>query len=120
VVSTISIPPHLGYLAVLALVGGESAGVPVPGETALSAAALLARHGPAGIRAVIIVAAAAAMAGDNIGYLIGRTAGRALLERPGLLERHRRPKSPIRDPPPMTATIARASAPFVPGEKGES
>ena len=89
-VGVISIPPHLGYVALFALVGAESAGVPVPGETALIAAGLLARHGPVDIRVVIVVAAAAAIVGDNIGYLIGRTAGRGLLERPGLLERHRR------------------------------
>ncbi|MDX6729992.1 MAG: hypothetical protein QOK49_4797, partial [Baekduia sp.] len=28
--------------------------------------------------------------GDNVGYLIGRTGGRRLLERPGFLEHHRR------------------------------
>ena len=89
-VSAISLPPHLGYLALFALVGAESAGLPVPGETALIAAALLARHGSVDIRVVVVVAAAAAIGGDNIGYLIGRTAGRTLLERPGLLERHRR------------------------------
>ena len=37
-----------------------------------------------------MVAASAAILGDNVGYLIGRTGGRRLLERPGPFERHRR------------------------------
>jgi membrane-associated protein len=86
----IQIPAHLGYLALFALVGAESAGVPVPGETALIAAGVLARHGQFDIALVIVIAAVAAIGGDNIGYLIGRTGGRRLLERPGVLEHHRR------------------------------
>jgi membrane protein DedA with SNARE-associated domain len=64
--------------------------VPVPGETALIAAGVLASHGQVHIEYVIAIAAAAAMIGDNIGYVIGRTGGRRLLERPGFLEDHRR------------------------------
>ncbi len=85
----IKIPTHLGYLVLAALVGAESTGVPVPGETALIAAGLLANQGRFHISLVIIVAAVAAIVGDNIGYLIGRTGGRKLLERPGFLEHHR-------------------------------
>ena len=65
-------------------------GVPVPGETALITAAVLAHHGRSHVELVIVIAAAAAIAGDNIGYLIGRTGGRKLLEHPGFLEHHRR------------------------------
>ena len=86
----IKIPTHLGYLVLAALVGAESTGVPVPGETALIAAGLLAHQGRFQISLVIIVAAVAAIVGDNIGYLIGRTGGRSLLQRPGFLESHRR------------------------------
>jgi membrane-associated protein len=86
----ISIPSNLGYLALFALVGAESTGVPVPGETALIAAGLLARHGRLDITLVVLVAATAAIVGDNLGYVIGRAGGRRLLERPGFLERHRR------------------------------
>ncbi len=39
---------------------------------------------------MIIIAAAAAIVGDNVGYLIGRTGGRRLLERPGFMAKHRR------------------------------
>jgi membrane-associated protein len=70
-------------------VGVESSGVPVPGETALIASGVLAHHGRLSIELVILVAAAAAIIGDNIGYVIGRTGGRRLLERPGFLEKHR-------------------------------
>jgi undecaprenyl-diphosphatase len=85
----ISLPAHVGYLILFALVGIESAGVPVPGETALITAGVLAHRGQFSIELVIAVAAGAAMIGDNVGYLIGRTGGRRLLERPGLLEHHR-------------------------------
>src|SRR3989442_5185445 len=59
----------------------ESAGVPVPGETALIAASVLATQGLLSLTLVIVVAAAAAIIGDNAGYWIGRRAGRRLLER---------------------------------------
>jgi undecaprenyl-diphosphatase len=86
----VSLSMHLGYLVVFVLVGVESAGVPVPGETALITAGVLAHRGQFSIELVIAVAAGAAIIGDNVGYLIGRTGGRRLLERPGLLEGHRR------------------------------
>lgn len=89
-IALIKLPMHLGYLILFALIGAESAGVPVPGETALIAAGVLARHGQFHIELVIPIAAAAAIVGDNVGYLIGRTGGRRLLERPGFLEKHRR------------------------------
>src|SRR6476661_4418561 len=68
---------------------GESSGVPVPGETALITAAVLASQGKLEIAVVIGLAAAGAIIGDNIGYLIGRKGGRWLLERPGMLHRQR-------------------------------
>jgi membrane protein DedA with SNARE-associated domain len=72
------------------LVALESAGVPLPGETALIAAAILAtpKQGHYSIVTVIAVAACAAIVGDNIGYWIGRTGGRNLLERWGPLRRY--------------------------------
>lgn len=86
----IKLPAHLGYVILFGLVGAESTGVPVPGETALITAGVLAHHGQFRIWLVIVIAATAAIVGDNIGYLIGRTGGRKLLERPGFLEKHRR------------------------------
>ena len=74
-----------GLIILFALVAIESAGVPLPGETALIAAAILAERGHYSLVAVIAVAAAAAITGDNAGYWIGRKGGRALLRRLPLL-----------------------------------
>jgi len=90
VLALISLPPGIGYLILFGLVGVESSGIPVPGETALVTAGILARDGQFHISLVILIAAVAAILGDNVGYLIGRTGGRKLLERPGFAEKHRR------------------------------
>jgi membrane protein DedA with SNARE-associated domain len=79
----IDVPENVGYVAVAIFVGVEASGVPVPGETALIAAAVLASQGHLSIELVIAIAAAAAIVGDNIGYMLGRRFGRRLLERPG-------------------------------------
>ena len=73
-----------GYLVVFVLVMVESLGVPVPGETAVIAAALYAgsTH-KLQIWWIIVVAAAAAIIGDNIGFSIGRYGGAKLLLRYG-------------------------------------
>jgi membrane protein DedA with SNARE-associated domain len=84
------VSPVLAYLTIGGLVGLESSGIPLPGETALFAGSLLAHSGRLEIGTVIAVAAAAAIIGDNGGYLLGRKLGRRFLERPGRLERHRR------------------------------
>jgi membrane protein DedA with SNARE-associated domain len=77
---------HAGYPTLALLVGLESMGVPLPGETALIAASVLAGAGHLNIVFVIAIAAAAAIIGDNCGYVIGRHGGRALLARPGPFE----------------------------------
>lgn len=79
---------HYGLFILFVLIGAESAGVPLPGETALIAAGVLASQGKLDIVAVIAVAATAAIVGDNVGYWIGRLGGRKLLQRWGWLERH--------------------------------
>ena len=79
-----------GYPLLFLLVMSESGGIPVPGETALITAAVLASQGKLQIELVIAIAAAAAIIGDNLGYLIGRKGGRLLLERPGAFSRQRR------------------------------
>jgi membrane protein DedA with SNARE-associated domain len=86
----IDIPPNVGYLAVFALIAVETMGIPVPGETALIAAALLAHNGQLDIVPLVAIAAAAAIIGDNIGFTIGRHGGRRLLLSPGPLQAHRR------------------------------
>ncbi len=73
-----------GYAAIFAVILLESAGVPMPGETVLVGAAVLAgsRKG-LDIRLVIATAAAAAILGDNLGYWVGRRFGEPLLQRFG-------------------------------------
>jgi membrane protein DedA with SNARE-associated domain len=73
-----------GYLAVFVLVGTESVGIPLPGETMLITAAIYAgtTH-RLSITLVIVAAAAGAIIGDNIGYAIGRIGGYPLLHRFG-------------------------------------
>ncbi len=72
-----------GYAALAAGVFLENAGLPVPGETMLLTAAALAARGRLSIVLVGLVAAAAAITGDNIGFAIGREGGRPFLERFG-------------------------------------
>jgi len=74
----------LGYWAVFLLVGAESLGIPLPGETALITAGIYAGHthrlNP---WLIFLVGAAAAIIGDNIGYWIGDKGGYRLARRYG-------------------------------------
>jgi membrane-associated protein len=88
--SFLSVAQNIGYPAVFALIAIETMGVPVPGETALITAAIVASRGRLDIEIVIVVAAAAAILGDNVGFAIGRSVGRRLFTAPGPLLRHRR------------------------------
>jgi membrane protein DedA with SNARE-associated domain len=72
---------HYGLYFLFAIICLESAGAWLPGETALIAAAVLASDGKLSLTGVIIVAAAAAIIGDNIGYWLGREGGRRLIYR---------------------------------------
>jgi membrane protein DedA with SNARE-associated domain len=73
-----------GLWVLFAVVMCESMGVPMPGETALVAAALYAGSTHRiGILSVVTVAATAAVVGDNLGYLIGRSIGLRLIVRYG-------------------------------------
>ena len=82
-----SLVHHYGLIALFLVVMLESGGIPLPGETALVAAAIFASQGKLNIVEVIAVAAAAAIIGDNLGYWAGRTGGRKLLQRYGPLRR---------------------------------
>jgi membrane-associated protein len=82
--------PVLVYAGLALLVAGESAGVPLPGETSLVAAAVLAATHRVSLPLVVGVAAAAAIAGDNVGYVIGCRGVRSLLLRGGFLANRRR------------------------------
>src|SRR5438094_9772093 len=70
-----------GYAIVFLGVFLESAGVPVPGETVLLAAGFFASQGTFALPWVIGLGIGAAILGDNVGYWIGRRAGRPLVER---------------------------------------
>jgi membrane protein DedA with SNARE-associated domain len=74
---------HYGYWAVGAVVFVEDFGVPAPGETILLAAGVYAGAGRLNVVAVAVIAFIAAVAGDNVGYLIGRIGGRAFVHRWG-------------------------------------
>jgi membrane-associated protein len=87
-----------GYPLLFLIVMSESSGIPVPGETALITAAVLASQGKLQIELVIPLAAAGAIIGDNIGYLIGRKGGRWVLERPGAFRRQRQEVLRIGEP----------------------
>jgi membrane protein DedA with SNARE-associated domain len=75
---------NYGLVAVGAVVGLECIGFPLPGETALLAAAVYAgtKH-DLNIVAVIITAGATAIVGRMIGYVVGREYGYWLLLRYG-------------------------------------
>ncbi len=83
--------PHLhslivqyGPWAVFALVALESTGIPLPGETILITAAILAgRTHEGSIVEIIALAAAGAIVGDNIGFWLGREFGLRLLVKHG-------------------------------------
>ncbi|MFF3164478.1 DedA family protein [Streptomyces sp. NPDC003273] len=74
---------HWGYWAVGGVIFVEDFGVPAPGETILIAAAVYAGAGQLNIFAVVAIGVFAAVLGDNVGYLIGRTGGHALVQRYG-------------------------------------
>jgi membrane protein DedA with SNARE-associated domain len=76
-----------GYGAVAIGVLFEGAGIPLPGSLLMGGAALLAGRGEMNAAAVLLTAWLAAMAGDNLGYWIGRSGGRRLLLKVGVSRR---------------------------------
>ena len=76
---------HYGYAAIAVVVGLESMGIPLPGETTLVLSAVYAAtHSDLHIAGVIGAAALGAIVGDNVGYWLGREFGYPLLLRYGL------------------------------------
>jgi membrane protein DedA with SNARE-associated domain len=76
---------HHGLPLLFVVIMLESFGIPLPGETALIAFGVLAAQGNYDIKVVIVIAAAAAIVGDNLGYwIIGRWLGRRLFDHPRL------------------------------------
>ena len=96
--SIFSVPQNLGLPVLGVFVGIEALGVPVPGETAVILGGFAAASGRFSIVAVIIVASAGAIIGDNIGFVIGRRGGRAVLSRPGRFAEERRRVLEVGDP----------------------
>ncbi len=77
-----AVQPYLheyGYLAVSASLLLENAGLPLPGETLLIAASILAAQGVFDITLLLPLAWAAATIGNIIGFVIGRYGGHALV-----------------------------------------
>lgn len=72
-----------GYWAIFFIIFLEDFGLPLPGETVLITAALLASQGKMDLFLLIAVAWLAAVLGDNAGYALGRYGGQRLILRYG-------------------------------------
>jgi membrane protein DedA with SNARE-associated domain len=72
-----------GSAAVLVIIMLESLGLPLPGESLLIFSAALAGRGEMSLPALMVCAWVGAVIGDNVGYVIGRTLGRAAVARFG-------------------------------------
>jgi membrane protein DedA with SNARE-associated domain len=70
-----------GYLGIFLCVFVGNLGFPVPEETVVLAAGVLAGRGVLSLKVVMLVAFISAVVGDNFGYMLGRTGGRQVLER---------------------------------------
>ncbi|WP_067455148.1 DedA family protein [Actinomadura macra] len=77
------LPPALIYLIIAALVFAEAAlffGFVFPGETAIVVGGVLASQDTLSLPLLLIISVVAAVAGDSVGYEIGRRYGTRLLE----------------------------------------
>jgi len=72
---------HYGYLGLLFTNFIEGMGLPLPGQTFLIAAAMIAAEGDLNLVMVLTSTFAATLGGSCTGYWVGRTGGRALLLR---------------------------------------
>ena len=72
---------HWGYLAIVVIVVLGNVGLPVPEESALLAGGYLVWRGDLMWSGVLTVGVVSAVAGDNVGYWIGRRYGPRGLER---------------------------------------
>ena len=85
-----------GLWVLLIVIMLESAGIPMPGETALVTAALYAGSTQRmSLTSIVLVASTAAIIGDNIGYVIGRSIGVQLIMRYGSYVRLNQPRLKI-------------------------
>jgi len=74
---------HWGYLAIFLFVVLGNVGLPVPEETILALSGYLVWRGKLRLPFVLAVGILSAVAGDNLGYWIGRKYGRDAVERYG-------------------------------------
>ena len=72
-----------GVAAVTVILALEALGAPLPGETLLIFASVLAGRGDMSLPALLFSAWAGSVLGDNIGYAIGRKLGRTAVMRYG-------------------------------------
>jgi membrane protein DedA with SNARE-associated domain len=72
---------HWGYLAIFVVVILGNVGLPLPEETVLAVAGYLVWRGELNLGAVLVVGIVSAVAGDNLGYWLGRRYGRKALPR---------------------------------------
>jgi membrane protein DedA with SNARE-associated domain len=74
---------HGGSGAVLLILAIEAIGAPVPGESLLIFASVLAGRGEMSLPALLFFAWGGSVLGDNLGYLIGRKLGRTAILKGG-------------------------------------
>jgi membrane protein DedA with SNARE-associated domain len=72
---------HWGYVAIFVVVVLGNVGLPLPEETVLAVAGYLVWRGDLDLIAVLVVGVISAVAGDNLGYWLGRRFGRTALPR---------------------------------------
>lgn len=72
-----------GAIVVFVILTFESLGAPLPGESLLILASVLAGRGELSLPLLMLSAWAGAVLGDNIGYVIGRRLGRGIVLRYG-------------------------------------
>jgi membrane protein DedA with SNARE-associated domain len=70
-----------GYAGIFFVVILGNIGLPVPEETVLAVAGYLVWSGRLQLLPVLVVALVSAVAGDNLGYWLGRHYGRAVVDR---------------------------------------
>jgi membrane protein DedA with SNARE-associated domain len=78
-----------GYAALFGAMFLEGVGIPAPGLAFLVASVLLASRGEMHLAPIPAMALAGFLSGCQLAFLLGRTGGRRLLLRSGLLNRHR-------------------------------
>src|SRR4051795_5775435 len=88
VLATLVDVARVGLPVMALLIAGESMGLPLPGETALITAAILASRGKLDIVPVIVLAATAAIAGTTPASLTARRGGQKLILRYERLRPH--------------------------------